>query len=227
MRRTLSLVALLLMLVSSSWAGKKTPVRPDIKAPATTTCSGKQYVLPVIAPKTVVEPMTSRDVARLAKPKGMPDVDEVLLANQIAVINNGKKVGDSYPEGVKLQVPVYRPKNTSLSRADMREWSYAVHAGYRWGISPAFLLAVRNHENPSRDRDGFALGVMHAKWTSLWKQYDEGGWVIKRLIADRQRWNPMCITSNLAYRCGRSYANRSTTWGPAVWSLYRRACGIT
>lgn len=218
-------LVVLLLCTAAAFGGTR-PVRPDIKEPANTRCSGREYILPTLAVKTVDSPATSREVASVVKPEGMPQLDETILADQIAVINNGKKVGTTYPAGTKLRVPVYRVRSTSLAQADMREWTYAIHAGFRWGVSPAFLLAVRNHENPSGGRDGFALGVMHAKWDGIWRQYEQGAWVIKELIADRQHWNPMSITANRAYRCGRSYAAGSTSWGPAVWALYKRARGM-
>lgn len=201
------------------------PVEPA-SAPAFTDVG--ETLLQIGPPEPVYKapPITSTDIAAIVKPKGMPAADEKILADQIAVMNAKLKVDGGYPVGTKLKVPVYKVASSSLSRADMREWNYAVRAGLRWGVHPAFLLAVRNHENPKRSRDGFALGVMHAKWTSIWNQYDQGAWVIKRLIADRQGWNPWSPTSSHATRCGKSYAAGSCSWGPAVWSLFCRAVGV-
>lgn len=224
MKKTLLFVVSLLMLVSVAFARDlKTPLRPEIKAPQTTQCSGKQYILPTIALKTLPQPMTSREVAAIVKPQNMPQMDQFLLADQIAVINLGKKQGDCYPTGAKLQVPVYKIQNSILAQADMRNWQYAVFAGYRWGVSPAFLLAVRNHENPHND--SFALGVMHVRGQGMWKQFEQGAAVIKALIAERQHWDAMAPTAYTLLRCGQSYAEGSCSWGPSVWALYKRATG--
>jgi len=229
MWNTKTFVVTLLVVLSlgtGAFAGKGSPVGPDITEPPDVRCSGRKYVLPTLAVRTTQADRTSREVAAICKPSGMPPQDEEIYADQIAVLNNGKKVGRTYPEGKKLRVPVYRLKDAGLFQSDMREWNYAVLAGSRWGVSPAFLIAVRNHENPSGRRDGFALGVMHAKWQGIWRQYEQGAWVIKELIARRQGWDPMSITASRAYRCGRAYAEGSTTWGPCVWTWYLRASGV-
>lgn len=229
--RIMIVVALLLIMVVSGVHAKpmrpKTPpVRPDIMWAPDVKTSAQKYALATIARKTVVNTTTSRAVAAEVAPKGMPQGDVLVLADQIAVMNVGKKVGDMYVMGTKLTVPIYKKTSSSLAQADLRNWNYATYAGLRWGVSPALLVAVRNHENPKASRDGFALGVMHVKWEGIWLQYEQGAYVIKVLIADRQGWNPERPTERDIYRCGQSYAQGSTSWGPKVWTQYRKAIGI-
>ena len=219
----LLLVVLLIVLGVSSL--NASPVRSDIPQPPDVQCSSIKYIMPTIAPKTIVTPTNSAGVADLVKPQQMPEIDKKILAEQIAIINRKLKKDGQYPSGVKLQVPVYQVKNNcGLSQANLRNWNYAIYAGFKWGVSPAMLVAVRNHENPSAGRDFFALGVKHARG-HIWKQYEQGAWVIKELIARRQGWNPWCPSSSNMLSCGRSYAEGSRSWGPAVWSLYLRATG--
>ena len=202
------------------------PERPDIKhLPKNIDCSSHKYALLTFAIKTVPHDMGSQGVAKIVAPKNMPVKDIRLLGDQIAVINFGKKEQGLFVTGTKLKVPVYEIRDNKLPRADLRNWHHAVYAGLRWGVSPALLVAVRNHENHSSHRDGFALGVMHVKWEGMWLQYEQGAYVIKALIANRQKWDPWKPTYNNIFSCGRSYAEGSRTWGPQVWSLYKMAIG--
>lgn len=116
------------------------------------------------------------------------------------------------------------PKYVKSNAATMRNWHYAMYAGERWGVCPALLIAIRNHENPSSARDFYALGVKHARRSGagIRGQYDQGARVVK-YISQRQGWDARNPTPNNLLRCGQSYAEGSRTWGPKVWRMYQSA----
>ena len=226
--RSLIVALLLTLVVSGIQAKPMTPIippsRPDIRWVEDVRTSPQKYALGCVARKTVINTTTSRAVAAEVAPKGMPKNDILMLADQIAVMNAGKKVGQMYVMGTKLTVPIYKKTHCDLASADLRNWNFATYAGLRWGVAPAFLIAVRNHENPTND--SFALGVMHVKGDGIWVQYEQGAYVIKALIARRQHWDPERPTREDAVRCGIAYAEGSGSWGPQVWCQYRKAIGV-
>jgi len=93
--------------------------------------------------------------------------------------------------------------------------------GEKHSVHPALLLAIRYHENPSPNRDHYALGVVAKRGTDIWTQYEWGARIVRR-VAQRQGWSPMEPTLSRVQRLGRVYCGRGwQSWARNVWSNYR------
>jgi len=155
----------------------------------------------------------AREIEFLNKERGLPIVDDIMII----------------PNGVQITVPVYRRYTGGKGGCyDIRNWHVAVCKGRKYGVSPALLIAIRSHENPRRERDRYAYGVVAYKNTDLWTQAEWGAKIVAR-IAKRQGWSPAIPTRANLYRLALVYVGRGEAsarhWSSCVWTIMQWAQG--
>jgi hypothetical protein len=124
-------------------------------------------------------------------------------------------------------IPIYkRYTHGKHMCGDMRNWHVATLKGYKYGVDPAFLVAIRSQENPKND--GYAYGVKYLKGTDLWRQGDAGAKCVKHW-ANYLHFNPMKPTKNNMYELAKIYVGTGDAdakhWSNNVWCIYLRLKG--
>ena len=162
----------------------------------------------------------AREIEALNRERGLPALDGIMLV----------------PDGIQITVPVYQHTGGKFC-GDIRNWHVAVCKGSKYGVAPGLLVAIRSHENPKRQRDRYAYGVVIKRHTDLWTQAEWAARIVAR-ISVAQGWSALSPTQANLYSLGAVYcvgrspsrlsANgrvRVRHWSRCVWTLYQRARG--
>jgi hypothetical protein len=145
------------------------------------------------------------------------------IAWDTAVMNHVNDIYKHLSNGKRVRVPIYS-STSKFFKGDLRNWHIAIVAGTLHNVSPNLLIAIRTHENPSSDRDDYGYGVKVARGTDLRTQAIWSAKIIRRFAnSDGSDANGPTKYNVISY--GKRYAEGSTEWGQAVWSLYKRTKG--
>ena len=139
-----------------------------------------------------------------------PDFFINQVVSEIKMLNSIDDSHEIMGAGKELKYPKYRYSSRNFC-GDLRNWKYAVNAGYKYSVCPALLIGIRTHENPSSSRDHYAYGVKKYKHTNLETQSNMAARALSKYNVSWSRQNP---TRNELERVGRIYCPT----GPAHWA---------
>jgi len=210
--------------------GEDTFVIPGATQDEAAPVDGPAVVAEAFDETMVPERWSSRRVAETVASDYLRD-DLFFISEEIKYLNRGKVRDESgeqvdvetytvdmpvYEIGTELRVPVYVPK--SVPCGDIRNWHVAVLKGAKYGVSPRLLLGIRNAENPSRDRDHYAYGVVCKKGTDLWTQAEWSAKIVRRIIGEHATTDPM---DHIGRLCRGYVGHHSDSWLKTVPYIYR------
>ena len=111
---------------------------------------------------------TLHEIVEKIAHKNMRDIDKWFLKEEVKFLNRNEIYGDlTFDPNVELRVPKYSPLlHRGKCCSDMRNMMVAVMKGEQYNVHWAYMIGVRTHENPEKERDHFAYGVVTKPYTA-------------------------------------------------------------